>query len=48
MEEEDDDVLLKPEDRTGKIPIQNRAMEVVLTILTIALFVSFFLIVVVF
>jgi hypothetical protein len=45
---EDDDVLLKPEDPKDKIPVQNRAMEVVLIILTIALFVSFFLIVVVF
>jgi hypothetical protein len=51
MEFDDDDngVILdnrkEPED---KIPVQNRVMEVILTILTIAVFVSFFLIVVVF
>lgn len=45
---ENDDVILEPEEPRNKIPVQNRAMEVVLIILTIAVFVSFFLIVVVF
>lgn len=49
MEErpDDDDVILK-EPEQEKIPLANRVMEVVLTILTIALFLTFFLIVVVF
>lgn len=45
---EEDDVILKQEESKNKIPVADRAMEVVLIILTIATFVSFFLIVVVF
>lgn len=44
---DDDDVILK-EPEQDKIPVANRVMEVVLIVLTIALFLTFFLIVVVF
>ena len=47
MEFEEDDVLLK-EPEKEKIPVANRIMEVVLIIMTIAIFIAFFLIVVVF
>jgi hypothetical protein len=45
--EEDDGVLLK-EPEKEKIPVANKIMEVVLITMTIAMFVTFFLIVVVF
>jgi hypothetical protein len=45
---DNDDVILEKEEPKNKIPVQNRVMEVVLIILTIAVFVTFFLIVVVF
>jgi hypothetical protein len=45
--EEEDDVLLK-EPEKDKIPVSNKIMEVVLIIMTVAMFLTFFLIVVVF
>ncbi|MEJ0031878.1 MAG: hypothetical protein WDO15_16555 [Bacteroidota bacterium] len=45
--EEEDDVLLK-EPEKDKTPVANKIMEVVLIIMTVAMFLTFFLIVVVF